>query len=115
MENPRYAGNIRYLQFHHMLLARCAKVSGDTDATRDHLARAIDTWPSDDLNMMVVTTLVDAGRFGEARQFIEDATRRLSHRPLRHYKGKRNLAELMIYVDESEKLARDRHESSNGD
>jgi hypothetical protein len=115
MENPRYNGNVRYLQFHHTLLARSAKVSGDTDATLDHLARAIDAMPSDDLNMMVVTTLAAADRFGEARQFIEDATGRLSHRPLRRYKSKRNLAELMIYVDESEKLAGDRHESSNGD
>ena len=104
MKNPKYGENIRYNQFHHMLMARIERVNGNTEATLAHLARAIEFIPTDDLNMMTVTALVDAGRFDDARKFIEDAAGRLPDRPLKRYNSQKNLDELMIYVNEMEKL-----------
>ena len=105
MENPRYRASVHYNQFHHILLARIARVSGDNDKTLEHLARAIEIGPSDRLDMMTVTTLVAAGRFEEARRFIDDAADDLSRMPLKRYNSKRNLDELKTYVDATEKLA----------
>jgi tetratricopeptide (TPR) repeat protein len=115
MENPRYRGSIRYNQFHYTLLARIAKVSGDNDTTLDHLAHAIEIAPSDKLNMMMITTLVAAGRFEEARQFIDDATDDLPLMPLQRYNSKKNLEELQTYVNETERLTEVRDSQSNGE
>jgi hypothetical protein len=104
MENPRYRANVNYNRFHHILLARIAKVSGDNDKTLEHLARAIEIGPSDRLDMMTVTTLVAAERFDEARRFIDDAADDLPRMPLRRYSSKKNLDELKTYVDETEKM-----------
>jgi hypothetical protein len=87
-----------------MLMARIERVNGNTEATLAHLARAIEFIPTDDLNMMTVTALVDAGRFDDARKFIEDAAGRLPDRPLKRYNSQKNLDELMIYINEMEKL-----------
>lgn len=115
LENPRYGGSIRYNQFHHMLMARISRASGDTEATLHHLARAIDTKPSDDLNMMTVTTLVEAGRYDQARDFIEKADDTVSHHPLRRLNSKRYLEELLAYVNEAEKLAQGHNGANSGD
>ena len=104
LENPKYEGSSRYVQFHHMLMARIARSAGDTAATLDHLERAVDIAPSDDLNMMTVTTLVEAGRFAQARAFIEAARNKMPHQPLQRYYSGRNLDELLLYVNEAEKL-----------
>jgi tetratricopeptide (TPR) repeat protein len=104
MENPRYRANVNYNRFHHILLARIARVSGDNDKTLEHLARAIEIGPSDRLDMMTVTTLVAAERFDEARRFIDDAADDLPRMPLRRYSSKKNLDELKTYVDETEKM-----------
>ena len=105
MKNPKYSGSAYYTRFHHMLMARIARNSGDTEATLEHLARAIEIDPSDDLNLMTVTTLVEVGRFDEARAFIEQAGRSLSHRPLKRYNSKKYLEGLLRYVNEAERLA----------
>ena len=105
MENPRYSASIRYNQFHLMLLARIGRVSGDTEATLEYLGRAMELAPSDDLHMMTVMTLVDAGRFEEARELIERAEQDLSLQPLKRYNSKSNLADLMKYVNEAQRLA----------
>mgnify|MGYP001824473705 CR=1 FL=1 len=115
MRNPRYSSSTSYNQFHHMLMARLALMSGDIDRTLGHLSRAIDYLPSDDLNMMTVTTLVAAARFEEARQFIDDAEDNLPRMPLKRYNTKRNLDELRVYVDESEKLVEKSDEQRSGD
>jgi hypothetical protein len=115
MRNPRYSKNNSYNQFHHMLMARLANMSGDVDRTLKHLYRAIDYRPSDDLSMMVVTTLVAAARFEEARKFMDDAQGDLPRMPLNRYNTKRNLEELRVYVDESEKLAGRSEEQRSGD
>jgi hypothetical protein len=115
MRNPRYSSNTSYNQFHHMLMARLANMSGNIDLTLEHLYRAIEYRPSDDLNMMTVTTLVAAARFEEARTFIEDAENDLPRMPLKRCNSKRNLDELRVYVDESEKLAGRPDQQSSGD
>jgi hypothetical protein len=115
MRNPRYNQDIRYNQFHAMLMARIAKVSGHVDQTLEHLYRAIAFKPSDDLNMMTVTTLVAAERFQEARLFIDDAADNLPHMPLKRYNSKRILDELLIYVNESARLAETPSGSEIGD
>lgn len=105
MENPRYSADVRYSRFHHLLLARIARVSGDNDKTLEHLARASQGGTTDRLDMMTVTTLVAAERFEEARKFIDDAAENLPRMPLKRYNSKKTLDELRTYVDESEKLA----------
>lgn len=115
MQNPRYNQDIRYNQFHAMLMARIARVSGHVDETLEHLYRAIEFKPSDDLNMMTVTTLVAAERFQEARKFIDDAADDLPHMPLKRYNSKRTLADLLIYVNEAARLAENPTVSDIGD
>lgn len=115
MKNPRYGENIRYNQFHHILMARIERVTGNTEATLAHIARAIELIPTDDLNMMAVTALVDVGRFDQARQFIEDASDRLPARPFKRYNSQQNLDELMTYVNEMEKLTVEQDSLETGD
>ena len=115
MENPRYSGSAHYNQFHLILMARIARISGDTNATLEYLGRAIDLLPSDDLNMMTVTTLVEAERFDEARDFIEGAQHSLPFRPLKRYSTLQNLEEMLTYVNEVEKLAGNNSPSGTGD
>jgi len=115
MENPRYSGSVHYNQFHFMLKARIARVSGNTDETLEYLGRAIELLPSDDLNMMTVTTMVEAGRFDEARSFIEESRKRLPRQPLRRYNSKRYLDDLLTYVNEAGQLARKNSSPSTGE
>jgi hypothetical protein len=96
-------------------MARVARASGNTAATLDHLARAIEIGPSDDLNMMTVTTLVEVGRFDEARIFIDQAESGLSHRPLKRYNSKKYLEGLLTYVNEAERLAGNNTGPTTGD
>jgi tetratricopeptide (TPR) repeat protein len=115
MENPRYAASIRYNQIHHTLLARTANVSGDIEKTLEHLSRAAEIGRSDDLNMMIITTLVAAGRFDEAREYVGKAAEDLPRLPLQRYNSKTNLDELKIYVEESERLAEASGRQLSGD
>jgi hypothetical protein len=114
-ENPRYRASAHYNHFHHVLLARIARVSGDSEKTLEHLARASETWTTDQLDMMIVTTLVAAERFEEARRFIDDAADDLSWMPVKRFNSKKNLDELRTYVDESEKLAESSNRQSHED
>lgn len=115
MKNPRYSGSSRYTQFHHMLMARIARAAGDSAATLDHLAIAVEIRPGDDLNLMTVMTLVEENRFDAARNFISEARRSLSLQPLRRYNSSRYLDDLLSYVDEAERLHQDRNVAGNGD
>ncbi len=115
MENLSYNTSNRYRKFHHVLMARIARAAGDTKTTLDHLARAADIGPGDRLNMMIVTTLVEARRFDDARTFIQEARHKLSQQPLRRYNGTRNLDELLLYVDEAEELAAEPVGPTHGD
>ena len=100
--NPRYQADSQYNQFHHKLLAGIARYQGDTDATLANLRTAIDYRPSAELNFMMVTALVDLGRFAAARQFMADARAAAPGNPLRAALWGRELDELAGYVDEME-------------
>ena len=115
LRNPRYSGSTNHKQFHHMLMARLANISGNIEQTLEHLHQAIDYRPSDDLNMMTVSTLIAAARFEEARDFIDDAENDLPLMPLKRYHTKQNLDELRVYVDESEKLVKKTDDQISGD
>ena len=115
MENRRYSASIRYNQLHHILLARVANVSGDVEKTLEHLSRAIEIGRSDELNMMTVTTLVAAGRFDEAREFIRNAANELPLLPLKRYNSRKNLDELTIYVEETERMTETSDRQRSGD
>jgi hypothetical protein len=115
MRNPRYSQDTRYNQFHAMLMARIARESGHVDQTLEHLYQAIEFKPSDDLNMMIVTTLVAAERFEEAREFIDGATDDLPYMPLKRYNSKRTLEELLSYVDAAARVADNPSDSDIGD
>ena len=104
LSGPSFGGNPDYRQFHHKLMARVARLTGDTEATLEHLAQAIDYRSDNELNMMMVTTLVADSRFDEAHEFIESAQYRLPRQPLRRYNGRNQLQQLSAYVNEAERL-----------
>ena len=104
--NPAYGGSGRYRQLHYKLLARIARIRGQRDESFDFLVQAADYRRDDDLNMMMVTTLVERGRFDDAREYIEAARDTLPGFPLRRLGANMHLGELSLYIDEAEKLAR---------
>jgi hypothetical protein len=105
LENPAYGGAVRYRQLHHKLMARIARIDGDSDATLNQIERALDYSPDDELNMMMVTTLVENGRFDDARVFLETANDELPLQPLRRIGARRRLQQLADYVREAERSA----------
>ena len=102
--NPRYRNEPHYNQFHEKLLAAIARQQGDTDAMFEHLRAAIGYRPSAELNFMMVTALASVGRFAEAREFMEDARLAAPVNPVRAAKWHRDLDELVVYIDELEKV-----------
>ena len=115
LSNPRYGNSIDYRRSHHMLMARMAEMAGETEVTLEHLTQAIDYGPSDDLNMMMVTTLVAARRFDEARVYIESALDSLPWQPLRRYNSRKNLEQLKDYANELERLAQSDNKPRSND
>jgi hypothetical protein len=105
LSNPRYAGNARYRQMHHMLMARMADMAGETDVALEHLSQAADYGPNDDVYMMLATTLIAAQRFDEAREYIRSALAELPLQPLRRYNSRKLLEQLNDYANELEHLA----------
>jgi tetratricopeptide (TPR) repeat protein len=101
--NPRYANDVQYKQLHQQLLARLSRHEGDFDETLRHLEKAIDYKPSSELNMMMVTTLADAGNFADARTYIDNARDRLPANPFRRSVWQNQLDELSRYIYELEK------------
>jgi hypothetical protein len=103
-DNPRYAGDPHYNQFHEKLLAGIARYQGDLAAAIEHLDAAIGFVPSSELNMMMVTALASGGNFDGARNFIDDAVLAGPAHPLRAMQWRRDLQGLRNYIDELEKL-----------
>ncbi|HNP35042.1 MAG TPA: hypothetical protein PKK10_04255 [Woeseiaceae bacterium] len=97
--NPRYSSNTRYSSWHHQLLAKLARNSGDTDEAVRQLTLARSIRPSDDLNLMIVSLLIGDRQFDEARQFLQEVNNDLSFNPIRRVSGKIKLKELRQYVD----------------
>ena len=103
--NPRYARDRSYNQFHFKLLAAIARRGGDHDGAIESVRRAIDHAPSSELNMMMVTALVDAGNFDAAKEFIDDALQHGPRHPLKALRWRRDLEGLQVYITELEKQA----------
>ena len=103
-QNPRYTNEPHYNQFHEKLMAGIARRAGDHEAALVHLRAAIGFRPAAELNFMMVTTLVDLGQFAAARTFMEDARQAAPRNPLRAAKWHRDLDELLVYVNEVEKV-----------
>ena len=103
MQNPRYRKDRVYSQYHQQLLARLAWDSGDISNAIKHLRNAHELMPDEDINTMMVTALLAAGRFDEARDFVTDAAEHLPLHPLRRRKSIKDLAELNLYIDEVER------------
>lgn len=117
--NPRYAGDSVYNQFHFKLLAAIARYRGDDDAAIKDLETAISYRPSSELNTMMVTALAGNGRFGAARAFIGEAEERRPRNVLKAMAWQRDLDRLRKYVDEVEResaaIPLDRSAGDNGD
>ena len=105
-DNPRYAGDPTYNQFHEKLLAAIARQQGDNAAAIEHVRAAIALLPSSELNMMMTTALAGSGNFDAARQFIDDAQTAGPRHPIRAYFWQRDLRELRDYINELEKVQR---------
>lgn len=104
LDNPRYVFDPAYRQLHHQLMAQIARHSGDTQGTLDHLYEAMKYKKESRLNMMVVTTLVSAKRFDEARGFIDSARHDTPIHPLKRWLWQSELAQLATYVEKSEEV-----------
>ena len=102
--NPRYVGDSTYNQFSEKLQAGIARYEGDAVASLEHLKAAITYGPTLDLNMMMVSTLSDAGDFDAARKYIDDVRVAAPRNPLRAVVWHRDLDELAVYIDELEKV-----------
>ena len=105
LSNASYAHSDEHRRLHSILMAKIARLSGDAEATLEHLAQASDFRHGDDVIMMTVTTLVAESRFEEAREHIKSALERLPWQPLRRLNSMIKLGELSNFVIEAEKLA----------
>ena len=105
--NPRFAAVPGYNHFHHKLMAAIARQRGDLDTTLSELNKAIAYHDSAELNMMMVTTLGEAGDFARARKFIEDALQKKPLNPLQATIWRRELENLREYIDELERYSAD--------
>ncbi|NNL54972.1 MAG: hypothetical protein HKP32_07450 [Woeseia sp.] len=103
MTNDRYKNVVHHRQQHYQLLALFARSEGDTAETIRQLQRAIQLAPTSRLNMMMVTTLVEAGEFSMAREFIASAREDGPWHPVKALLWEHDLDELGNYVDEVEK------------
>jgi hypothetical protein len=103
LSNPRYESDAGYVQLYHQLVARTLRYEGDYDQTLQHLEKAISYGSSSRLNMMMVTTFADAGRFDAARSFVEETRRREPGHPVKAYLWQRDLDDLSRYLDELER------------
>ena len=102
-QNARYINDPFYSQFHHKLLAGIARFQGDQTATIANLQKAISYWHTPELNMMMVTTLADAGDFSGADNFINNAMLNKPMNPLKALAWQRDLEGLHAYIRELEK------------
>jgi hypothetical protein len=103
-KNPRYVGDSAYNRFSEKLQAGIARYDGDAVASLEHLKAAIAYGPTLELNMMMVSTLSDAGDFDAARKYIDDVRVAAPRNPLRAVVWHRDLDELAVYIDELEKV-----------
>lgn len=102
LKNPRYIQDPLYNQIHHKLLARLARLDGNYGEAIKHLRRAAEYVSTADINLMIVTTFIDAGQFQSAHQHIAEARNNAPIHPLKRYVWHSQLDGLALYVDEIE-------------
>lgn len=99
LSNPRYKNNRRHNQLHHQLLARILRHEGKYEATLEQLRSAMKFGTSSELNMMMVTTFLDAQDFDGARRYIEQAYQDAPANPLARIVWLNDLKELRRYTE----------------
>ncbi len=99
LANPRYAGNPRYNQIHHMLMATIRRAGGDTPAALAHLDRALTFGPSVDVIRMKTITLAVDGDTAAARAFLDDVAPSVPLNPIKALRWRRIFTGLYDYVD----------------
>ncbi len=104
-QNPRYAINPVYLQFHFKLLADIARRQGNVARSIDYLRQAIAERPARDLNRLMVMALADQGDFDAASAFIDNALQAAPRNPRRALMWRRELQKLRDYVREVERYS----------
>jgi tetratricopeptide (TPR) repeat protein len=109
--NSRYTDEPLYNQFHQKMLAFIAWEKGDYVATIDHIRQAIAYWPTFELNMMMVTVLLDAGNLAAARNFVDDAEDLAPVNPVKAMMWRRDLNNLREHI---RKLERNRKTNPTG-
>ena len=105
IRNPAYNENDTIQQLHQKLLARVARMGGDADAALSYLRQAASYAHDDDLAMMMVTTLVENHRFGEARAYLESVDSTMPVNPIQRAASRIYLDSLAGYIAESESLS----------
>ena len=103
-KNPAYSHASGFQQMKHQLLARKARLVGDTETTIAELARASEYKSDDNLAMMMITTLVEDGQIDAARDHLELSRQRASKHPLKAIASRIYLDGLASYIDEAEQL-----------
>jgi hypothetical protein len=93
------------------MLAFIAWEKGDYVATIDHIRQAIAYWPTFELNMMMVTVLLDAGNLAAARNFVDDAEDLAPVNPVKAMMWRRDLNNLREHI---RKLERNRKTNPTG-
>lgn len=95
--NPRYQSP-EDRSFYHQLLAKVAMQRGDLDEVVRELTLANSANRHRDVDLMLVTTLVNAGRFDEAQEVIDVARRNPSRSPTARIADELMLRDLSRYA-----------------
>lgn len=98
-DNARYKNDPSYNQFHHKLLASIYRHLGNTQATRDHLEKAIEFRISAELVMMMTMTLAEANENAQAREFLAIAAAQTPRNPFLAISWRQNIDDLLNYLD----------------
>lgn len=99
LENPRYRNNRAYQRLHHQLTASILRHEGKYEETLDELRKAMAFGHTSELNMMMITTFLDAGDFDGARRYIDEAHGKAPLNPLARVVWRNDLQELRRYAD----------------
>lgn len=97
-DNPRYAGDPRFLNLYHKLVALTHFREGDSERALAELQKVPEGAMQGDLTTMKVMVLADLGRFDAALAVVRDAHDRLPLHPMRRRLLRRDLDELEQYI-----------------
>ena len=100
--NPKYAGHPRYNMVHHLLLATMQQRLNDTAAAVEHLHKAYEFIPSEDVVYMMTMMLAPSGDIAGAREFLDRAARDEPANPIKALRWRRLINWLYDYVDSIE-------------